>query len=482
MSRAVSTVVSCALAAVIGLPGVAHASGLELPAPGTTRSGAARLDAASVHYNPAMIGLLDRASLLASGGLLAGRVSYTRERLARYQFSDSFDFALPIDEADIDDSKTGSSEPVTAAPLSPIGDLFWAQPLARAPLAFGAGVYVPYGAVLNLPDDGPQRWAIQDVTLVTAAFTPAVAVRPVEVLSLGVSVPVYVGLAELSRVQDFAELADMGAALERPPISQPNDFGPDAPTGVRELDVLGRPIVLSRATGVAPTFAIGLGVRAGERVNLGASYTHRAAMTFVGDVGIDMDDDFFTQDLAGQGLAFKPLVEGRGTLSVTLPWSLRLGATAQVASAHELMVNAAVVGWSTVDSFDVRAESPDLAQAELGLPSTVSLALDRAWKNTFDVEAVHTADLSDTWALWWGLGVHSPAPPDRTMDLAAIDGWRLTAVAGGAVTVSERLTLALDAELHGMPQREVTRSRHDIGNGSYNLALFRLAGHLQVDL
>lgn len=107
-------------------------------------------------------------------------------------------------------------------------------------------------------------------------------------------------------------------------------------------------------------------------------------MTFSGDMQIDMDDDFFMQDLADQGLEFEPLVEGKGALSFTLPWSLRGGVTARLHDRHELMVSASLVGWSTVDDFDVRAEADGLAQPELGLPSTVSLAVHRNWQNTLD--------------------------------------------------------------------------------------------------
>lgn len=469
-----------ALSALVSiLPQQAQASGLELPAPGTTRSGAARADAASVHYNPATLGFIDRPSILASGGLLIGGARYTRERLARYQFSDSFDFALPIDETNIDPSRTGVAEPVSATPVAPLGDLFWAQPLANAPITFGAGIYAPYGAVLNLPDDGAQKWVVQDVSILTTALTPSVAWRIIPELSLGVSMPFYVGRAELARVQDFAEISDVGVALSRPPINQPNDFRPDAPTGVRELDVLARPTVLKNAWAARPTFAVGLTARPVDRLMLGLSYTHSAPMTFVGDIQIDMDDEFFTQDLASQGLRYPALVEGRGTLSFTLPWSLRFGAVLDVTPVHNLMLNFSLVGWSTVSNFDVRADAAGLSQPDLGLPPTASFAVPRNWNNTWDTELVHTIQATDTLMAWYGAGLHSPAPPDEFMDLAAIDGWRITAVAGAGFQLSERVALLADAELQNMLQRQVASSRFDIGNGEYSLTLFRMAAHLQ---
>jgi long-chain fatty acid transport protein len=470
--------VACGLLAV-AKPAALYASGLELPAPGTTRSGAARIDAAGVHYNPAAIGLLPSARVLMSGGLLFGRVAYTRERLARYQYSDSLDFSLPLDEADVDTSRTGRAQTVEANPLSPIGDLFVAAPMGSSRIALGAGVYVPYGAILDLPDDGAQRWAVQDVAILNVAITPTLAFRPIDGLSLGVNLPVYVGLAELSRIQDFAELGDVGEALARPPINQPNNFGPDAPPGVRELDVMARQTVLSRAFGAAVTVGAGVAWQPTDALTLGVSYTHKARMTYVGDMQIDMDDDFFTQDLADQGLEFEKLVEGRGTLSFVLPWALRVGGVVELGARHELMVSTSVVGWSTVDAFDVRADAAGLEQPELGLPSTVSLLVPRNWRNTFDVEVVHTVR-PDPIDLWYGLGLHSPASPDRWMDLAAIDGWRITAVGGLSRELREGVSLVLDLEMQAMAKRTITTSRNDIGNGEYSLLLVKGGAHLDI--
>ncbi|MBU6162435.1 MAG: outer membrane protein transport protein [Myxococcales bacterium] len=475
------SLLTCTLVSALAslVPQQAQASGLELPAPGSTRSGAARADAASVHYNPATLGFVERPTILASGGLLIGGARYTRERLARYQYADSFDFALPIDETNIDPSRTGVAEPVSATPVAPLGDLFWAQPLGFAPLTFGAGIYAPWGAVLNLPDDGAQKWVVQDVSILTTALTPSVAWRIIPELSVGVSMPFYVGRAELARVQDFAEISDVGVALSRPPINQPNDFRPDAPTGVRELDVLARPTVLKNAWAARPTFAAGITARPVDRVMLGLSYTHSAPLTFVGDIQIDMDDEFFTQDLASQGLRYPALVEGRGTLSFTLPWALRFGAVIDLTTAHNLMLNVSVVGWSTVREFDVRADAAGLSQPDLGLPPTASFAVPRNWNNTWDTEFVHSIQATESLMAWYGAGLHSPAPPDEFMDLAAIDGWRVTAVAGAGFQLSERVALLADAELQNMLPRRVASSRFDIGNGDYSLTLFRMAAHLQ---
>ena len=47
---------------------------------------------------------------------------------------------------------------------------------------------------------------------------------------------------------------------------------------------------------------------------------------YVGDFAIDMNDSFFTRDLAAQGLKYPPLVEGRGELSFSLPKRITIGA------------------------------------------------------------------------------------------------------------------------------------------------------------
>lgn len=467
------------LAALLWNPAVAFASGLSLPGIGTNASGVTRTDAAATWFNPGQLGFIQEGELLMGAGLVLGSVGYQRERLGAYQFEDSFDFALPIAEEDIDRSKTGRADEVSASPLGVSGDFFIAVPISDRVTA-GFGLYAPYGAILDLPDDGAQRFTLREATIFALYATPSIGVRLSDRVSLGGGVSYVAGIAEISRVQDFAELTDVGDALEADPIDQQNDFGPDAPTGVRELDVMARPIVFDGGFASGVAFNFGVAAQVGDGTRLGATFQSGTRLNFAGDVTIDMNDDFFTQDLASQGLQYDPLVEGDGTLSFSLPWIARLGIGQDVSDQFAVDFMVSLVGWSAVDSFDIRVESSQLAQPELGIPPTAQVGLERDWVNTVEAELLPLWQPSEKLTLWSRLGYHSPASPDRTMDLAAIDGHRIIAGLGGELEVSERLGLVADGTLHTIIPREVVSSDYDRGNGSYRLTLARLGGAIRL--
>lgn len=469
-----------ALALGAGLPATAVASGLSLLPPGTLWSGPASSDPAAWHFNPAGAAFLPGSALHVSGGLVVGNIRYTRERLAQYQYPDSFDFALPINQDRIDPSLTGPADSVSSQPIAPIGEVFGVlQPGADSPFRLGLGIYTPYGAILNMPSDGPQRWQIEQVTILNLAITPAVAWQISDQFSVGVSMPTYAGTASLRRTQDLAEVGILGDAISGPPINQVNDFGPDAPPAVRELDVLSRPFVFRDGRAFSPTFAVGAMLRPSERFSAGVSYTHRARMNYRGEFQLDMNDDFFTQDVADQGLQYDALVTGDASLAYTLPWTARAGIQTLIGERHTVFSSLAVVGWNTVDSFDLRTQSAGLAQPEVGLPDTLGLSIPRNWNRTVEIDAAHAIDFGARLSWIYSLGWHSPASPDEWMDLAAIDGQRLIWGTGVRVHLNAGLSLVADLRGQNVLQRTVANRRYDTANGTYGLTLMRANAALQ---
>src|SRR5690606_33666277 len=113
------------------------------------------------------LGYLDRTELDVGLGLIFGSIGYQRDRRGQYQYGGNFDFAEPIDPADLDPSRTGLTEPVRAIPVGPVVDAFVALPVLPDRLTLGAGFYIPYAAILSLPADGAQRFQAQSVTLVS---------------------------------------------------------------------------------------------------------------------------------------------------------------------------------------------------------------------------------------------------------------------------------------------------------------------------
>lgn len=465
-----------ALCALMGFSAEAAAEGLRAPGVGTTRSGVAACEPSAVYWNPAMLSCIKRSTLLYGGALIIGDIEYTRQRRALYQREDSFDFAQPIDPDALDPSKTGASPTVQANPIAPAPTLFWAKPLSQT-LTLGLGVYVPFAALVNFGEDGEQRWALQEATILTTHISPAIAWRPARWLGLGVSASYVLGYAQLSKIQDFAAVGDVGAALERDPINQANDFGEQAPPSVRELEVLARPFEIQRAIAQSLTFNAGVSVHPTEGSTIGLSYHHQVPLTFKGRFRLDMDDDFFTQDLANKGLRYKPIIEGDAQLAMTLPSSLWLGGSAQLGSRLTVSAGVGRSFWSALESFDVRLQSADLAQPELGLPDTVGVRLPRRWVDTWSANAMGSLSLGDGAMAWLGAGFESAASPDATVDAASPDGDRLIVQGGWGYQWSASTKLLLDARWQRIFTREVQGSELDLGNGRYDLSLYVLGVH-----
>lgn len=460
-------------------PSIAHASGLSTPSVGRASSNPVSDDLAAVYWNPAGLTRVKRLTLLGNLSLAIGDVRVRRTRRATYQREDSFDFAQPIDPESIDPMKTGDAPESRANPVVPAPGIFGALPLGDR-LVAGFGIYAPYGAILSMDEGGAQRWQLQSATLLAVAITPALAWRVTERVSVGAGVSYMIGYAELKKVQDFAALADVGEAIGRPPINQPNDFGASAPPAVRELEVMARPISLYDMWAHSLTFHASIDAQLTDALRVALTYQHKAPMTYRGKFALDMSDDFFTQDLASQGLQYKPLVLGDATLSLTLPNHLFGGLAWTPAARWRLELWGGWSRWSTVEAFDVRVRSADLAQPDVGLPDTAAIALPRRWQDTATVEVVARHTLTDRWHLSGGLGYQSSASPDSTIDAASPDGDRLVAHAGATFQLTADTALLGDLKLHHVLPREVVGSDYDLANGRYRLTLYTIGGHLRM--
>jgi long-chain fatty acid transport protein len=459
--------------------GRARAQALTAPNVGTSASGPAVADPAAVHWNPGMLGFLEGPQLLVGAGLIVGDVSYERNRRATYQRADSLSFSLPVSPAAIDAGKSGKAPVARATPVAPLASLFASLPLGNR-LTAGLGVYAPYAAALKFEPDGAQRFALQDATIAALYVTPAISWRPIDELSIGVGASYVLGFAQLSKIQDFAALDDVGTALARPPISQRNGFGQSADPAVRELNVMARPIQLKNAIAHSFTFNAGAALRPAPGTTLGLTYQHSVPMTFNGKFTLDMNDDFFTQDLATQGLAYKPKIEGDATLKFTLPRAVILGAAQELTDAFSLALMLQYTWWSQVQAFDVAVQSPDLAQPKLGLPDTSAISLPRRWRNTIAAELTGLFKASKVVALWLVGGYRSAASPDATIDAASPDGDRIVGAVGGSYALSEKVTALADFKAQVMLPRTVEASELDLGNGTYNLRIYALTGYLKV--
>lgn len=480
----VSRPAALALAAVTLLvaPASARASGLDVPQIGTTFSSPTTNDAAALYWNPAMLGFAQKGEVMLTLGVVGGFVGYQRDRLGAYQFEDSLQFAEPIDAAYIDPNKPGAYPRVRSPIFSPNAGLFVSAPVIKDRLTLGFGAYAPYAAPLSFPEDGPQRFALQDAFIAVARISAGLGVKLHERVSLGASGSYVLGIAQLKRVQDFAAVGIFADALSNPPINQPNDFGDAAPSTVRELSVLARPFALTDGYSHNASFNVALAANPVDPLWLGLTYDHGSRLNVNGRFQLDMNDEFFTQDLAGQGLAFPPLVAGEAKLSFRLPKRIMLGVAYDISSKLRVDGNFAYVFWSDLDAFLITLDSPDLAQPEIGVPSRTQVALRRDWKGTVHAELSVRASVGkrERVRLSGTLGYHSSASPDATIDVASPDGHRLIGALGVAVAINERIAFMADGEVQGILPRTVTASDFDLGNGTYDLVLGGVHLHLIV--
>jgi long-chain fatty acid transport protein len=460
-------------------PATALASGLDSPLVGPGQSGPATADAAAVYWNPAELAFVTRSHTFLGLGLVLGRVTYTRDRLGTYQTPDTFQFKTPLDPENIDTSKQGRAEEVTATPVAPIGDAFLAIPVTEQ-LVLGVGAYVPYAAALGFPADGAQAWQLREAFIVASFVTASAGVRISHDVSVGAGISYVGGIAELSKLQDFASLDEFRKAFSEDPINQPNDFGANAPPEVRELDVLSRPISIKRALSHGASFNVGVAWRPAKELNLAASYQHGAHMKYVGEFAIDMNDDFFTQDLASQGLQYKPLVKGEAKLSFSLPRRITVGAGWDATETLRIDGFVQYVTYSDIDAFVVETQSPDLAQPRLGIGDRVQVRLPRDWNDTVWIEGSARYRLGPRLLVSAAAGYQSPASPDETIDVASPDGHRIIGGLGGVLDVSDAVALSADVRLQGILPRTVSASDNDLGNGTYSLFIAAVGGHLRV--
>jgi long-chain fatty acid transport protein len=469
-------------AALVSWLATAHvcAQGLTAPLVGTQASGPATADPVAVYENPAMLAFSTEPAFLAGGLLVLGDLEYRRERRALYQREDSQDFALPIEPDAVDPDKTGFAENETAHPIGVAPTLFGVLPFRAQKLAVGLGVYAPFAAQASFDPDGAQRFALQKGNIASIFVTPALSYRPLPQLAVGAGVSYVLGVAELHKVQDFAALADVGGGLASPPVNQANDFGPHAPPGVRELDVMARPISIRNAIAHAATFNVGVAFEPVAALRLGLSYQHSVSMHFRGEFTLDMDNDFFTQDLENQGFRYPPRVKGDADIALTLPSTLRFGALWNVSERWALGIDATYAFWSQLDAIRVSVQSPELVQPELGLPDRSEVALPRRFRNTIGGDVMARWQVTPALGLWLPLGYRSSATPDATIDVGSLDGDRIVVGFGGALELTRRYALLADAQLQSILPRRVVGSENDLGNGEYRLHLLTLGLALRV--
>ncbi|MCA9545192.1 MAG: outer membrane protein transport protein [Myxococcales bacterium] len=463
----------------LALAGPAWASGLDGPLVGTPVSGPLTTDAAATWHNPAVLARLQRPSALFGGALVLAHIGYTRDRRGSYQRPDEFHIQAPVDPAALDPSLSGEADPVAATGVAPLADGFFAMPLPGGG-GVGLGVHTPYAAPVAYDDpQGAQRFALQEAFILMPHVTLGVGWRVHERVQVGFGGSLIVGVANFKTVQDFAALDEFGRALAGPPASQPNSFGADAPTEVRQLDVLARPVSITDATATNLTFHGGVAVQATDDLNVALTYHHGAELVFDGDFALDMSDDFFTQDLSPVGLAYPALITGDARLALVLPKRIEAAARWDATPAWAVEGRVEYVTWSDLKALTVALKSPQLAQPTFGLPDVSRADLPRRWQDAIHLSALAHGQIAPG-RLTVGLGYQSPASPDATVDAASPDGHRMSLQGALDMPLSDAWSVVAHGTLQFILPRTVTDSDYDLGNGTYQMVVAGAGAHLKV--
>ena len=467
-----------AVLSVLFVASEARASGLDAPMIGSGQSGPTTRDGAAIHWNPANLAYMKKGEFFGGLMLVVGDIRYQRNYLDTYQTPDTLGFKTPISADNISQTKMGYGPESKANPVAPLGNIFIVLPPIKNRLVFGLGVYVPYGAPLKFPRNGPQAYQLQQAFIVASHITASAAVRINDYVSLGAGLSYVLGFAELAKLQDFGSVQEFKDGLEK--LGQQNDFGPNAPTEVRELNTLSRPIAVKKAFSHGISFNVGVTINPTKKFTIALTYQHGAKMRYKGKFAIDMNDPFFTQDLAAQGLKFKPLVEGDAEISFRIPKRITLGLAYDINEKWRVDGFFQVATYSELNAFIVSTKSPDLAQPKLGIADNLKVTLPRNWKNTVWVEASVRFRPTKRLLTSATLGYQSAASPDKTVDTASPDGNRIIGGIGGGFEATQRVVLYADARFQGIVPRHVTTSDYDLGNGTYKLFIATIAGHLKV--
>jgi len=467
-----------AVLSVLSVSSVAHASGLDAPMIGSGQSGPTTRDGAAIHWNPANLAYMKKGEFFGGLMLVVGDIRYQRNYMGNYQTPDTLEFKAPISPENVSGMKSGYGPESKANPVAPLGNIFIVLPPIKKRLVFGLGVYVPYGAPLKFPRNGPQAYQLQQAFIVASHITASAGFKINDYVSLGAGISYVLGFAELAKLQDFGSVQEFHDGLEK--LGQKNDFGPNAPTDVRELNTLSRPIAVKKAFSHGVSFNVGVTINPTKKFTIALTYQHGANMRYRGKFAIDMNDPFFTQDLAAQGLKFKPLVQGDAEIAFKLPKRITLGLSYDFNEKWRVDGFVQYVRYSEVDAFKVTTKSPDLVQTALGIGDTLTVILPRNWKDTVWVEASGRYRPTNRILLSATMGYQSPASPNSTVDTASPDGHRLIGGLGGGFDITERVGLFGDARFMGIIPRTVTGSDNDLGNGKYKLFLATIAGHLKI--
>lgn len=366
-------------------PQVALGAGFQVSehnARATGRSGAVFAtvdDASGVFYNPAGITGVKGNQVLLGLTLIRPKNSYVGEGPLGVQ---------------------GTYE--TTGNFVPIPNIYLARALSDRAFV-GFGFYAPYGLGIEWkdPDTFVGRTVVEELSLRTFFFTPAIALKLADNVSLGVSVSLVPATVYLKRT--------LGATDNLQPLFPADVYGNEG-----RIELAGSGFGVGANAGLQVSFI--------DHLKLGFSFRSAVSIDFTGNADFQVPDSAPTAIKAN-------FPDGPVNAEVTLPHSFALG-IGWVDGPLSVELGANLTLWQSYDKLQINFES--------GLP-TPSSASPRDWETSpsFRLGGEYRVALSDSMDLPLRAGVVydlTPAP-DSTIDFTLPDADRFSFSVGAGLTV-----------------------------------------------
>lgn len=373
--------------------------------------------AAGYFFNGAGVRGMSRAGAFVAGADDLSAQSYNPAALFRVESQVQLQLAAThqyiyfdrTDEADL------TFDPVTnsGGPL-PIPHLGAAWKLSED-LTLAAGFFTPYGAALEFPADGPQRFSLVQSSILHANAGPSVAWSPIEGLSIGAGA--YWSMVQL----DQTLIAHVSPAGFQPT----DDATYDVDTKILADD-------LSQFTWNAGI------VYETERLGIGLSYAPKIAFQATGSMTADFSSNGYYTGMTADGTPIKfngstdPIIQtgtvtdDSVTLPLTLPPTARLGLLFRPSPTSEIELSGVWQGWSTLEdvvltdlemSIETSFDEPSIVNQDVDLPISM--------QDAFAVRLGGQTALSKTLTGRAGLYYESTAAAEAHRSVLAADAGKV---------------------------------------------------------
>ena len=362
-------------------------------------------NAASLYFNPANVGRLERPSL---------SLGVTWERLE----TEMQDASRGIAE----DMKTQNAFIPHFAYGAPVGDGAW---------AWGISLVAPFGLSTEWSETGFSRYVATESEAMFADIVPVVAYRANERLTLGAGLDIIVASADFKRnVPNAALHAGLTGALL--PL----------PDGRSEIDGDGE----------------GIGVNLGARFDI--NDRHAVGIAWRSEAKVDLDGDLKLSGLSGAaaaafgGTGFRADAE----TEIRLPQSATVGYAYRPNPAWVFEIDLQWTGWSVYDelAFTFNPPHPLLA---------VDNPQPKDWDDTWSVGAGAEYKATDKVALRFGYYFYETPIPEETFDTVIPDNDRHNLTFGVGYAWKDHATIDL-AYVLVMPEDRTVDNNVGAASGS----------------